>query len=140
MSPGVVLENPTVSQTLSTSYGPPSTLSTQCIELPPAASREAVTKPFREPELAFGEQDTIVKDGRSTPKPTEPRKEQPRDGAPVVYPHLEQQWEPPPSRLPEAQKRGASKRLNSFLLSMFKPSGKTQTEIASSSPLGHSGT
>ena len=43
------------------------------------------------------------------------------------------------SRPPAIRKKGTPERLNSFLLSMFKPSGKTQTSVISGSPLNQPG-
>jgi len=82
--------------------------------------------------------DTVDEDDRNTHNPTQLQKEQPCDVIPVVHPHLEQPYEPPPSKLPVTRKR--AERLNSFLISMFKPSGKTQTSVTSRPPLTQPGT
>jgi len=79
--------------------------------------------------------DVVVKDDRDTQNPMQPQKEQPCDYIPVP-PHLEQGYEPS-SKLPTTRKR--AERLNSFLISMFKPSGKTQTSVNSRPPLNQPG-
>jgi len=97
---------------------------------------ESDSLPFSE-QLAIGVGGVVAKDDRNTQNPMQPRKEQPCDDIPVLPPHLEQRYESPPSKLPVTRKR--AERLNSFLISMFKPSGKTQTGVTSRPPLNQPG-
>ena len=135
--PSVIPESSIVSQITPTPSYPPSILSTQYIEPPTAEALEAVTEPPSEPELAFGMRDAVDEDDRNTHNPTQLQKEQLCDVIPVVHPHLEQRYEPPPSKLPVTRKR--AERLNSFLISMFKSPGKTQTRVNSGPLLNQPG-
>ena len=98
-------ERITESQTTSGLFAPPRTVSTQHTEPPQEEPRpqEVVTKPSQEPQLGF--RDLM-----------QPRFEELHDDLHVAtYPHLNQNYDPPPSKLPQKKRKPFK-----WLLRMFR--------------------
>ena len=88
----IVPEGPTELQIISAPFNLPNTLSTNFTELPPEMPQGVVIRPFRESHPA--------------PRVPTPRRKEPCDDVPAVYPHLNQHYQPPPTWIPQKKRTG----------------------------------